>query len=84
MNVRCRFLTQTRTQLFSQSLFPRLSVGLLSLEKFQKKSKYLSKLDAELSLFVGASLPNRPNRWRIACSSERMLNDAYSNRQAVN
>ena len=64
MNVRNWVLTQTRTQLFSQSLFPRLSVGLLS----------LSKPNPELSLFVGASLSYRPNRWRIAWSSERVLN----------
>ena len=75
MSVRFWFLTQTRTQLFSQSLFSGLSVGLLSLQKLNK-STYLSKPNLELSLFVGASLPNRPNRWRIAWSSERMLNDA--------
>ena len=75
MNVRYWFLTQTRTQLFSQSLFPRVSVGLLSFQKFQKFN-YLSKPDPELRLFVSASLPNRPNRWRKAWSSERMLNDA--------
>ena len=64
------FLTQTLAQLFSQSLFPRVSVGLLSLEK------YLSEPDPVLSLLVGASLPNRPNRWLLAWSSERMLSNA--------
>ena len=41
-----------------------------------KKSKYLRKPGPELSLFVGASLPNRPNIWRIAWSSEQLLNGA--------